>query len=476
MQLLTGLIGILLCWGGVCEAAASRSGVPEPVAAVLRGHQVPASSVSIIVHPLDQFEPLLSLNPDVPRNPASTIKLLTTLAALEQLGPHYTWTTEVFTDGQIKGGRLDGDLVFKGYRDPFLVTEAFWQMLRGLRRSGLQHIGGDLIIDNSHFAPTLEDPAAFDRQPLRTYNVQPDALLANFKAVRFFFSSGSGGRDVDIVVDPPLSNLKIDNRLRLIQSPCRGFQRGVSVALAPNGKGDTAIFSGTFPSRCREYSMSRTVLHHDSFVLGLFQSLWSELDGEHDGGVKTGVAPEQAEPIYKHESRSVAEVIRSVNKFSSNVMTRQLLLTLGAEALGAPGTREKGIEAVRAWLANNKVAMPNLVLDNGSGLSRTTRVSAGGLTELLKHAYAGPFRPEFIASLPLAGMDGTLRRRYTREPLRGRLHLKTGRLDDVYAMAGYVLSGSGRWYSVVALQNHPEIHRGPGEELQNALLRWVYRQ
>jgi D-alanyl-D-alanine carboxypeptidase/D-alanyl-D-alanine-endopeptidase (penicillin-binding protein 4) len=176
------------------------------------------------------------------------------------------------------------------------------------------------------------------------------------------------------------------------------------------------------------------------------------------------------------DSVPLAEVIRNVNKFSNNVMTRQLLLTVGAEAESPPGTEAKGRLAVANWLSAHGIGAPALFLENGSGLSRETRISAQTMANMLVLAWRHPYMPEFIASMPLSGMDGTMRNRFRGSDLAGRMHLKTGRLDHVYAIAGYVQASSGTRYVVVAFHNDTDVHRGPGGELQDALLRWVYQR
>ena len=176
--------------------------------------------------------------------------------------------------------------------------------------------------------------------------------------------------------------------------------------------------------------------------------------------------------MHTHESRPLGEIIRSVNKFSNNVMARQLLLTLGAERQGPPGTTAKGAAAIRAWLDAAGIDMPALVMDNGSGRSRRTRVSAAGLGRLLQAAYRSPTMSEFVASLPLAATDGSMSRRLRGDPLAGRAHVKTGLLEGVLALAGYVHAVSGRSYVVVLLLNHPGVHYGVGSAVQDALLRW----
>ena len=447
--------------------------LPLRVRNALGYRSVPADSLSLYVYNLETGETALSWRADEPRNPASVMKLLTTLVALDSLGPAYRWRTEAYALGDLSGDVLRGDLLLKGYGDPFLVTERVWQMLRNLRRAGLRSISGDLLIDDSYFQVLNHDPAAFDRQPLRAYNVAPNALMMNFKVVRYFFAPDPPKNAVTIRIDPELNNLKIVNRLSVTKGSCRGYQRGITVI--PNADIDQITFSGKFPSGCEVYAMDRAALDHNAFTYGLFKSLWQEVGGEFEGGWRNVASDLEEEPLLTFESWPLADVISRVNKYSNNVMARQLLLTLGAETFGAPGTEANGRRAVSEWLAEHGFDNANLTLANGAGLSRSARVTAKQMADLLRYAYGRPYMPEFLSSMSLTGLDGTTSRRFDdNDQLTGKAHVKTGSLDHVSAIAGYVQARSGHRYVVVTMQNYEDIHRGPGEEVQEALLRWVY--
>lgn len=455
----------------LAHACAHAADLPAQAERVLTGHGIPSDAVSILVQAVGSAEPVLSHFPDVPRNPASVMKLVTTWTALEVLGPAYRWPTEVYFDGEFDGAKLDGDLVLKGYGDPYLVLEEYWKLLRALRRTGLEEIAGGLVVDDGYFAVLEQDPGAFDDQPSRTYNVLPNALLVNFKAVDFRFLADPGAGRVHVTVDPPLSNLGISNRIGVANGACGGYQAGISANVIGAELAEVS-FGGAFPARCRSYSMTRTVLSHDAYAFGLFESLWREMGGRIDGGFRRGTAPEDAQPVLVWQSPPLADVIRSINKNSNNVMTRQLLYTLGAERLGPPGTRLKGVEAVEAYLHAGGFDTASLVVDNGAGLSRDARISARLLVDVLHAARRSPYAPEFQSSLSLGGIDGTTRSRFNGHA--AAMHVKTGRIDHVSALAGYVRSAAGGDFVVAILVNSPEAHRGPGRELEEAVVKWVH--
>ena len=455
-------------------AAAADTELPAGVQSAMSVRGAPFDSLSVYVEDVETGETVLNWLSARPRNPASTVKLLTTLVSLDILGPAYRWKTEVFALGDVEDGRLDGDLLIKGYGDPFLVTERVWQLLRSIRLAGVREIGGDLLIDDSFFAIGDYDPSAFDQQPLRAYNVAPNALLANFKVVRFWFEPVIESDAVRVLLDPPLENLRVRNRLRLSNGRCRGYQRGI--AINSNEALDEVTFSGRFPDGCKRYAMDRAVLSHNEFVYGLFRTLWREAGGGFDGTWKNVALDPEADPIVLFESFALGDIIARVNKHSNNVMARQLLYTLSAEVNGRPGTEIGGRQVVADWLSENNLESCRIAIRNGAGLSRDTRMTAAGMGALLRFAWRQPYMPEFLASMSISGLDGTLSRRFRGSELIGTAHLKTGSMDHVAAIAGYLQTRSGRRLAVVAMQNHEDVHRGPGEEVQEALLRWLYEQ
>ncbi len=466
----------MVAWLPVGATGAAGETLPGAVARVLTAHGMSTSGFSAFVQDTAEDTPFVSVNDDVARNPASTIKLLTTYIALEDLKPNYQWKSEVYLGGPLRDGRLDGDLYLKGFGDPYMVIERYWLLLNQLRQRGLKHIGGDLVIDNTFFDVPRGDPGAFDGQPRRSYNVVPDAFLVNLQTVSFLFSPNPVTNRIDIVAEPRPANLEIANRLTASDAGCGGFQRGISVAFSEPPAAQRVTFSGRFSRHCGRYRLSRSVLEAPTFAYGVFLSLWEETGATLAGELRVEPVPDDIEAFHVMQSLALGDIVRLVNKWSNNVMARHLLLTLGAERFGPPATVESGRLAAVEILRENGLNFPELRIDNGAGLSRSTRISARSLGRLLLTADDSDFRAEFVSSLPLSGMDGTMRRRFRSAELAGRMHIKTGRLDDVFAMAGFVRSRSGREFVVVAIQNDADADRGPGEEAQSALLKWVYQQ
>jgi len=449
--------------------------LPAPVARVLKSAGVPPSAVAVLVQDVDARMPRASFNADKPMNPASAMKLLTTYAALELLGPAYTWKTEALATAPLKDGVLEGDLVLKGTGDPKLGFEQLWLLLRQLRARGLREIRGDLVLDRSHFAPENHDPARFDGEPLRPYNVGADALLLNFKAIRLTFVPDAAAKTVSVSAEPAPAQFDLVNLLKLAEGACPAtWYEGIRMDLAHTDAAARLILTGGYPAACGEKTRHVAVLGHPQFVAGVFRQLWTELGGSLHGGWREGAAPAGARLLARAESPALAEVVREINKYSNNVMARQLFLTLGAESAKRPARGEDAEAAVRAWLAQKALPMPELAIENGAGLSRSDRISADSLGRLLLAAFASPVMPEFVASLPLAGIDGTMKRRANGNGVAGQAHVKTGYLDGVRALAGYVLDRRGRRVVVVFLANHPNA--AATRAAQDALLACVWER
>jgi D-alanyl-D-alanine carboxypeptidase/D-alanyl-D-alanine-endopeptidase (penicillin-binding protein 4) len=457
----------------LAAGAALADALPTPVAQALARAGVPHSAVGLYVQQVDAPRPTAIFNAAQPMNPASAMKLVTTFAALDLLGPAYTWKTEAYLLGRLQGDVLDGDLVLKGYGDPKLTVENFWLFLRALRARGLREVRGDLVLDRSWFDAGDHDPARFDGEGLRPYNVGADALLVNYKAVRFFFLPNETAGTVSVVPEPKLAQLEVASSVLLRDGACGDWRAGLKYALEPGAGGAArASFSGSMPASCGERAWHLAPLAHDQYVLGAFKSLWQELGGTLAGGVRDGRAPAGSRPFTQFESPPAAEVLRDMNKFSNNVMARQVFLTLSAETLRLPGRYDRSARVVKSWLDGRKLDAPGFVIENGAGLSRADRISPEGMGRLLVAAYHSAVMPEFIATMPLVAYDGTMRRRLKLESVAGQAHVKGGSLNDVRTVAGYVLDRNGRRHAVVLFVNHPAAHATQGA--QDALLKWVH--
>ncbi|HEX3912057.1 MAG TPA: D-alanyl-D-alanine carboxypeptidase/D-alanyl-D-alanine-endopeptidase [Steroidobacteraceae bacterium] len=460
--LITG--GVLIV-GGVLMAggAGAAEPVPAALAQVILAQRLPLNSVSFVILDPDTGHVVLSHNPDTPRSPASTIKTVTTYAALDMLGPAFIWQTRAFTH--------DGDLILQGGGDPYITLERWWSFVQGLRAQGLKSIARDIVIDDGAFSLPAENPAAFDGRPNRSYNVVPDALMVNFQSIDFTLAADTDTHRVQVTATPAPVNLDIENHIRFAPGRCSGAAARVDFKVA-SPEWDRVVFSGALSPHCAQRTIARVLLRPASYAFGTFVELWRESGGEFSGKLRLEPTPADATPILSFDSLSLAEIVRLTNKHSNNLMARHLFLTLGRERYGNPATLEKGAAAIEEWSLDRGLDLSGVDFDNGSGLSRSTRISVLQMAKILSAAYRSRFAPEYLASFPLAGMDGTLRSRM-KSAAPGSVRLKTGHLDGVSGVAGYVTTPAGRSYVLVSLVNNVRADGGAAEPVHAALVAWI---
>jgi len=457
-----------LCCAPLCAWPAS---VPISISQVIAAQRLPPSAVSFVILDPESGSVVMSHDHDTPRSPASTIKTVTTFAALDMLGPAYAWQTRAWIRGSLDNGVLEGDLILEGGGDPYMTLERWWSFAGSVRAQGLKSIRGDIVIDNSAFSLPPEDPSAFDGRPNRSYNVVPDALMVNFQTVEFRLAANADTHRVDVTASPAPFNLAVDNRIRFAPGVCRGAAAVVDFQV-PAASWDRVVFSGALSPHCAERRFTRVLLQPATYAFGTFVDLWREQGGEFTGKLRIEHKPADAQPLLNFDSLTLGEIVRLTNKFSNNLMARHLLLTLGKERYGSPATVEKGVAAIGDWGRERGFDLQGVDIDNGSGLSRSTHISVLQMARILSAALHSRFAPEFLASLPLAGMDGTLRSRM-KGTSSGTVRLKTGHLDAVSGVAGYVTGLSGKTYVLVSLVNHMRADEGAAEPLHAALVAWM---
>ena len=425
----------------------------------------------MVVRPLGRGTLEANHNGARPLNPASTMKLVTTHAAMALLGPDYRWSTSIYTTGPVVGDTMTGDLIIKGGGDPKLVIEDMTEVVAKLRLAGLREIRGDLVIDDSLYAAGPERIESFDGDDSQPYNVRPYAALMNFKATRFIIDP----RSREVTLDPPLADVRIENRVKVLGGRCRPNSTGFSIDDAVGSESRPLIrITGTQVRACGDQHFMAATLSHRQFIHGFFKAAWKNAGGTFTGSTRVERGAAEGQPYYVWQSpRNLTEIVRDVNKYSNNVMARMLLLQIAAHNQQSPATSDDARRVVRQWYANEGLPMTSLVLENGSGLSRIERISAEDLTSVLVHADSSIHAALFEDSLPQVGIDGTMRTRLRRHPVAGNAFIKTGTLRDVRAIAGYVTAASGERYAVALLINGPRAE-GAGRA-QDALLRWVYQ-
>jgi len=454
---------------------AHADGLPQRPRAVLNQQLVPDSAVTVVVRDIATGESLVEVNVSDPRPPASTMKLLPTWAALDLLGPAYAWKTRAWSDTAVVKGVLKGNLYLQGGGDPLLTIERWWRFVTDLRQTGLRVIEGDIVIDQSRFAALDERPEDFDGKHWRTYNVLPDALLVNWQSTDFVVRPADDGSGVEVAIQPYPDGLVIVNRAVLTSGRCAGRNHRIVITSQADAP-ERVLVSGRLSASCGPETIHRAVLQPAEYAYGTFVTLWRQQGGEFHGGMLRAPTPPTARLLLTQESLSLAEIVRVTNKYSSNMMARSLLLTVAAEKSGTPATAAAGEAAIKEWLVGRGLEFPELVIGNGSGLSREARISGDSMARVLIGAWKSHYAPEFLASLALGGLDGTLRQRFGKVENPSRIRMKTGTLKDVSTIAGYVTGESGKVYAVVIFVNHPGAQKRAGEAIQGAVIDWVLKQ
>jgi D-alanyl-D-alanine carboxypeptidase/D-alanyl-D-alanine-endopeptidase (penicillin-binding protein 4) len=445
----------------------------------LRAANLPEEAIGAIVLDVAKGSVVLAHRETQPMPPASTLKLLTSIVALERLGPDYRARTQLRTNAEVIDGVLRGDLILQGGGDVDFDWRAFERQLSLRRLQGIREIAGDLVLDLSWFRPTRTDIGLepFDESPEFRYNVIPDALLVNTYLVHLDIVSTR--TSVRMATMPVLTGVTFVPEFELIDGVCQDWDDGWKpAAVQRDRRGSITVrLRGTFPRDCKT-STAINVLDRVVYADRLFRALWGRLGGKFSGTTREGVAPGETHLLGEHLSRSLAEIARDIDKVSDNPIARVAYLNLGAMSLRDRElpTAQRAEREVRAWLASRGIDANGLVLDNGSGLSRSERIAPADLAAVLKVALSSRWAPEFLATLPIVGLDGSMRMRLTESTAAARGRIKTGTLRDVSAVAGYVEDASGRMHIVVAMIHHEAAHRRVARPILDALIDWVARQ
>ena len=485
------LIAALLAGIGLSNAQAQ---LPESVSLLLRSANIPEDAMGAIV--LRGNTTVLSHGAERSMQPASTMKLVTTAVGLEQLGPIFRGRTELRTNADVINGVLKGDLILRGGADTDFNADVLAHMLQTLRTQGIVKIKGDLILDRQLFQPARPDIGAppFDESAEFRYNVIPDALLLNTNLLDI--NMNSTDRQLSILMQPPLENVSITSDMKLIKGSCARWEDGWR---PPEYRRDASgklqvILHGTFPQNCSK-ATSINVLDRNDYADRLFRATWKRLGGTITGTVReaplTGLPP-TAEPVgtrmlADHVARALPEVLRDINKTSDNTLARTLFLSLGSlqsdgwlgsrpVAMATPeDTATRARLVIQEWFQRHHIDTQGMLVDNGSGLSRTGRIAPAQMAGVLQAMQQSPWAPEFQSSLPIVALDGTMRKRLLNSPAAARARIKTGTLKNVVAIAGYVPDANNQQCVVVAMINSDLVGNGNGRAAVDALIEWVAR-
>ena len=408
----------------------------------------------------DTGEPITAYNEKLPLNPASNIKLITSYCALKELKPNFRFATKFYTDTPLQNGEIN-NLWVKGEGDPSMVNESLLAMVQNLKNFGLRKINGDIYIDASYF-DAQDYPGRQDNNE-RAYNATTSATSLNFNSVEVQID----GKQAHLLPETPY--LKLNNRLKI------GGKRAQVMMSTQPGKGiEIVTVSGRIPARAAPFSLYRNIYRPPDFFGHSLMAIFQQEGIRVTGRVKMGTA-EGKTLFWKWESKPLHEIVRDMNKFSNNFIAEQLTKFLGAKELGAPGTTDKGVEVFKNCLAKMGVDTKNLSLENGSGLSYNNQATAEQLVKVLSAGFRDPqLREDFISSLSVGGVDGTMKRRHLPKELEGVLRAKTGSLNGISTLAGFVPAEKGRFIAFAILMNKTKGNLQELHRIQDAIvLDWI---
>lgn len=460
--------------------------LPKEVLLPLARAGVPASSVSVMVQVLSASgsatqtaaidAPLIKHRADASVNPASVMKLITTYAALDQLGADFTWKNRVYIDGTLEAGVLQGNLIIRGSGDPKLVMERIEELFAQVRAKGVREVRGDILLDRQVFDVPDKNPADFDDEPLRPYNAVPDGFLINFKSLIFNFSPDAAAKRVLLRVDPPIARVEFPVEITASYGVCGDWRASLQ---ADFSNPDRITFSGRYPLSCGERIWPVAYVAPRQYAARVIEAMWRKSGGQLNGTVREEALPRTARLLHSEPSLPLSDIIADVNKFSNNVMAQQVFLTLSNQ-MPSPGRTASFAASQRNIAAWWKARLPDVaapILENGSGLSRKERASAAAINSLLQLAASSQQSQVFANSLGIAGVDGTVARMRDRNASSaaiGQAQLKTGTLKDVAAVAGYANALNGQRYSLAAIINHPNA--GAARPALDALVEWIVKR
>lgn len=483
------------------------------------------------------FSPLLDHQSDIPRTPASTMKLVPSFIALDTLGADFVWHTRVYHTGIVIGDRLHGDLIVQGSGDPKMTHERLKQLLYKVQASGIHHIDGDIILDSTVFNNVTKDPATFDNSPLRPYNASPDGFLVNFSTIGIKTYPQDNGQ-ASVTYKPQLADYQLPATINTRAASCGQ----ASYSLAPQWQDTQLVLNTSLPESCGEHVFYVAYPNAKEFAAHVVAAKWQALGNTLSGQVISQETPYEMTkttkrahgltaiamsplPMISYPSLNLTKQIHDINHFSNNVMAEQVALSIGAydeerlnqaipssttatspsshEAsindaadnkavtdksnskkadslyqFGKPATTDypAALQTINQWWQTN-LSTPPPYLTNGSGLCRECTITAANLSELLTYAYSRPNFEAYVDSLGVAGVSGTIAAHSDRLPesaATGRAWIKTGTLNNVTSMAGYVKGLSGQDYVVVGIINTDQaLNPYAARPVLDAMLNWT---
>ncbi len=445
--------------------------LPVGIAGIVNKSGIPRNDISIYITEVGKNgRELASLNANTVRSPASVIKVLSTYAAVLKLGFDYKWPTKFYAKGNIKNGVLHGDLIVKGFGDPTLSSKDLPGIVAKIKAKGIRKITGNIVIDRSYFKVSTKNTSGFDKNTYSAYNAMPDAMMFNERVSTICVTPNKNS----VVRKGADQSYVVTNNLKRVNKPCKGRYSWPAIKINNTAATPEVVLRGPISKNCGKRNICKVITKpYKSFYYALKDALRQE-GINVNGTMRINKVPSNAKVLFTHYSKSIEKIVSKTAKKSNNLYARHLMLYLGAKMYGAPATLSKGQQAVKYILKSRRALHGStLKIDNGSGLSRTSRLTAKGLAYMYDDAYTR-YGTRWMKTLSIAGVDGTIKRRFRGTAVRNRAWMKTGTLNRVKNIGGYVKSKSGRMYTVVILVNTKQ-GRWKAAKLQNDIIKWLVK-
>ena len=429
---------------------------------------IPSNDISIYIKDLESQKVIASLNSSTTRKPASVIKVMTTYSTLLKFGFDYRWPTEFYANGSISAGVLNGNLVVKGYGDPTLAKKHISSIIKQIKRSGIRKITGGIIIDRSYFNVGNKNSSNFDKNTYSPYNAMPDAMMFNERTSTVCITPNK--RLASKAVNDP--SYSVVNQIQYVNKACKGKYSWIGSKIDMTSSNPKLILNGKLSKNCGIRKVCKVITKpYKAFYHALKNAL--RKNSIFVGGqLRLAEVPRGSKLLFTHYSKPLEAIISKTAKKSNNLYARQLMLHLGAKVYGAPATLYKGRKAIKHILKRyNALASGKLYIDNGSGLSRSSNVTAEIFSYMFESAYSR-FGQRWMNTLSIGGKDGTIRKRFRGSPASNKAWMKTGTLNRVKNIGGYVKNRSGKLYTVVIIVN-TKAGRWKASGLQNKIVNWI---
>ncbi len=445
--------------------------MPQPYKTLISKYNFKKDSYSFVVKNLtNPQKKVIIYNGSKNFNPASLIKIITSFIALDILGPNYKWRSDFYYTGEVKEHILQGDIIFVGRGDASFSIDNLESLIREIQKKGIKKIEGNLILNKSYFGK-IPDVIDFDDDPMRAYNVLPNAISIQSNTINFKFTPQDNSVKID--AKPNLKYLKLKNNLKVSEKNCVSWKQALDYQKANSIMDDTIIFQGYMSNKCSKKEIDLSVIDNSRYFYEAFKYLWVQNGGDFSGGYWVNDNERlEGELLSSHLSRPLGVLVRDMNKHSLNLMSRNLMLTVMAEDLKIKATEDDVNRFVLDWLGNHDIVTNNIFIENGAGLSRRTSINAESLLEIMDKIYEHPYMPEILSSFSILNEDGTLEKKMPLSKVKKNGHFKTGSLKNVSAIAGYLVDKEKDKKILIFLMNDKAANKS--HNFQNDLINLAF--